>query len=103
MKKRTAEALGCAVILAIAPVFFFAFAFVQAFVGRQLWQWFIEPTFRVPAPSFAMFYGLVLFVAVIAPEPARPKEKEEQEWWAPLIKYPLILLIGYITHWLVIR
>lgn len=103
--KRDLEAFGGCLLMALGfPVWWFITAFVKAYVARWMWIWFITPTFGKDAPGFATMYGLALFVGVLWPDPPRPKETSDTPWWATLlVGYPVLLLAGYITHWLMIR
>lgn len=101
-KESKEAAFGCVLAIVGLPAFMFVVAFLKAFVARQLWIWFIAPTFGLRAPGFAAMYGLTLFIGALWPEPPHPKETESP-WWTPFIGYPFILLAGYVTHWLMVR
>ena len=103
MDRDTKEGLlGCTLVVIGFPVLMFITALLKAFVARQLWIWFIQPTFLLAPPSYGVMYGLALFVGALWPAHPVPKETEDH-WWLPFVGYPLTLFVGFITHWLVVR
>lgn len=88
----------------------FGMAILNGFVLSILWGWFIVPVFHLAVLSIPQAIGLGMIVAFLT---YRYEEKDDNtkldkklgkkyinnfDWSVVLLRYPLVLIFGYIVH-----
>jgi hypothetical protein len=101
----TEELIGCATLIAVAPVLLATVYLLEGFVFMKLWGWFVAPTFElVPPITLIQAIGISMTISFVAS--ARIIEDDEDKTTAQRMtrfaaKYyvaPIItLLVGYLV------
>lgn len=99
---RTDKTLTCIGALTVAAIGTPLLIILSGFVLKQLWGWFVVPTFGLPELSIPIALGLSLTVTMLTGAPENKPKDEQEEWWEPLLRLiakPVIFLVyGFIVH-----
>jgi len=103
-KKMSSE--GCVLALVWFVLLIVFGVILEGYVIKELWGWFIVPTFSAPILNIRSAIGIALVATALQPTPETNTHDKSEPWWSAMlevtIKVPVrwgfILLVGYMVY-----
>lgn len=103
MSKDSDAIFGCVGALVAVPAVIGGSWLVEGLVAKQLWAWFIVPTFGLSALTVAQAIGIGLLWGLFTPSPDTDDDSKttEQKWTSIFVKLFLKPLMALFAGWIV--
>jgi hypothetical protein len=99
---------GCIGAIVVLPLVLAYAALLEGFVAKQLWLWFIVPTFGLNPLTIPQAIGISILWGLFSPSPSRQADDDESVGDAiakmgirASMKPAMALIVGWIVmHWM---